>query len=278
MWRHGPGDFTNLCNSCGVKWRRGKILSSGDNRHHLCKIGSSSSKKQTSSLNKESSPAAVSSSATVSANTGEKRKAIFDQWGDDAEWDLPRTRKARSCARKLWSGRSLGSSDAEDGLASTVVETATKAGETEMKNTLKSSQTKAPIESSFQENSSSMSPLAKSNSTISRPLSSSKQFRMNLKPSSISYPVSSNVSSSSLAVSTVNSSTASSQLLSLTAEFAHLLGLLKGDPAKTNLFSSLLAQDFKEGMRKSYGSGAEVEMSVLDIRPETWDSLRALAL
>jgi hypothetical protein len=37
MWRHGPGNYTNLCNSCGVKWRRGKILSSGDNRHHLCK-------------------------------------------------------------------------------------------------------------------------------------------------------------------------------------------------------------------------------------------------
>jgi hypothetical protein len=37
MWRHGPGNYTNLCNSCGVKWRRGKILASGEHRHHLCK-------------------------------------------------------------------------------------------------------------------------------------------------------------------------------------------------------------------------------------------------
>ena len=37
MWRHGPGNYANLCNSCGVKWRRGKILATGDNRHHLCK-------------------------------------------------------------------------------------------------------------------------------------------------------------------------------------------------------------------------------------------------
>jgi hypothetical protein len=45
MWRHGPGEYTNLCNSCGVKWRRGKILSSGENRHHLCK---SSAKRKSS--------------------------------------------------------------------------------------------------------------------------------------------------------------------------------------------------------------------------------------
>lgn len=37
MWRHGPGKYTNLCNSCGVKWRRGKILATGEHRHHLCK-------------------------------------------------------------------------------------------------------------------------------------------------------------------------------------------------------------------------------------------------
>ena len=29
MWRHGPSSFTHLCNSCGVKWRRGKILQKG---------------------------------------------------------------------------------------------------------------------------------------------------------------------------------------------------------------------------------------------------------
>ncbi|KAH6592199.1 hypothetical protein BASA50_008191 [Batrachochytrium salamandrivorans] len=36
MWRHGPGVYKNLCNSCGVKWRRGKILQSKQLRHPLC--------------------------------------------------------------------------------------------------------------------------------------------------------------------------------------------------------------------------------------------------
>ncbi|KAI8907154.1 hypothetical protein EDD86DRAFT_48828 [Gorgonomyces haynaldii] len=39
MWRHGPGEYVNLCNSCGVKWRRGKILQNAKYRHHLCKKG-----------------------------------------------------------------------------------------------------------------------------------------------------------------------------------------------------------------------------------------------
>jgi hypothetical protein len=38
LWRRGPENYTNLCNSCGVKWRRGKItLSSGDNQRRLWK-------------------------------------------------------------------------------------------------------------------------------------------------------------------------------------------------------------------------------------------------
>jgi hypothetical protein len=42
MWRRGPENYTNLCNSCGVKWRRGKIvLSSGDNRLRLWKSSGS---------------------------------------------------------------------------------------------------------------------------------------------------------------------------------------------------------------------------------------------
>jgi hypothetical protein len=30
MWRHGPAEYKHLCNSCGVKWRRGKILMEGN--------------------------------------------------------------------------------------------------------------------------------------------------------------------------------------------------------------------------------------------------------
>lgn len=37
MWRHGPGYYTNLCNRCGLKWKRGKILANGDNCYHLYK-------------------------------------------------------------------------------------------------------------------------------------------------------------------------------------------------------------------------------------------------
>jgi hypothetical protein len=38
LWRRGPENYTNLCNACGVKWRRGKItLSSGDNQRRLWK-------------------------------------------------------------------------------------------------------------------------------------------------------------------------------------------------------------------------------------------------
>ena len=43
MWRHGPGEYVHLCNSCGVKWRRGKILQNTKHRHHLCKKGASRS-------------------------------------------------------------------------------------------------------------------------------------------------------------------------------------------------------------------------------------------
>ncbi|KAI8918060.1 hypothetical protein BC831DRAFT_483678 [Entophlyctis helioformis] len=37
MWRHGPGQYQHLCNSCGVKWRRGKILQCNELRHPLYK-------------------------------------------------------------------------------------------------------------------------------------------------------------------------------------------------------------------------------------------------
>jgi hypothetical protein len=46
MWRHGPGKYQNLCNSCGVKWRRGKILANGEYRHHLCKPPSPKAQKK----------------------------------------------------------------------------------------------------------------------------------------------------------------------------------------------------------------------------------------
>jgi hypothetical protein len=44
MWRNGPVNYTFLCNSCGVKWRRGKILATGIHRHPLLKPNQQHSK------------------------------------------------------------------------------------------------------------------------------------------------------------------------------------------------------------------------------------------
>ena len=74
MWRHGPGEYTNLCNSCGVKWRRGKILANGENRHHLCKNSNAdSANKKISPKKPKSSP--LAEKAGVSNISGTKRKA-----------------------------------------------------------------------------------------------------------------------------------------------------------------------------------------------------------
>ncbi|KAJ3121169.1 hypothetical protein HK098_003930 [Nowakowskiella sp. JEL0407] len=41
MWRHGPGStYHTLCNSCGVKWRRGKILFNISNCKNVNEIDS----------------------------------------------------------------------------------------------------------------------------------------------------------------------------------------------------------------------------------------------
>jgi hypothetical protein len=37
MWGHGPGEYVNLCDSCGLNWRRGKILQNAEYRQHLYK-------------------------------------------------------------------------------------------------------------------------------------------------------------------------------------------------------------------------------------------------
>ena len=52
MWRHGPGIYTNLCNSCGVKWRRGKILSQGTFEKN-CKKNDNGRSISTSFIKKE---------------------------------------------------------------------------------------------------------------------------------------------------------------------------------------------------------------------------------
>jgi GATA zinc finger len=77
MWRHGPGEYTNLCNSCGVKWRRGKILANGENRHHLCKNSNVQAASKKLTPKKKSSP--FSENAEISnTSSGQKRKYLSD--------------------------------------------------------------------------------------------------------------------------------------------------------------------------------------------------------
>ena len=60
MWRHGPGQYTTLCNSCGVKWRRGKILNSAAVRHPLFKgSNANDSKSKTKTIKISSSNGSI---------------------------------------------------------------------------------------------------------------------------------------------------------------------------------------------------------------------------
>ena len=314
MWRHGPGDFTNLCNSCGVKWRRGKILSTGDNRHHLCKTSSSVAKKSSSSSSssssasssttKDSSPTTLVGGSSSSSNKRkhsqmEKKDSakntfstaeLFDQFENDADWDLPRTRKARSCARKLWSGRSLSSSDVEDNEALVTaasssippVETATA----------------VPVPSGKRR----LSRVASDAAPLRRePASSPHGLAPPSHPSLSAYPHAHHQPSTlpsiqnhhihpstfhhqhqQLSVSTSFYPPQQSNdtlVHHLTNEVAHLLEKLSHPlhSSKTSLFTKYLAHDFANGgLRAAWERGEEVEMSVLDIRRETWEALRAL--
>lgn len=220
MWRHGPGDYTNLCNSCGVKWRRGKILSSGDNRHHLCKNSSAAKPKKVNTTPKSKAASTTTTSVALDTatapNSSQKRKVSFD------DWDLPRTRKARSCARKLWSGHSVSSENDFD--EETVV------GE---KSVAKKAEPEPPVVETEQP---------------------SVEIVTQSPPTAVSA--------------------ANERIRVLTSEFAGLLEKL--DPAKTSLFTSVLAKSFEPKVAHAYQIGYEVEMSVLDISPETWTALRAI--
>jgi hypothetical protein len=77
MWRHGPGEYTNLCNSCGVKWRRGKILANGENRHHLCKGADAETAVKKLTPKKKSSPLAENAEIS-NISSGRKRKIMSD--------------------------------------------------------------------------------------------------------------------------------------------------------------------------------------------------------
>lgn len=178
MWRHGPGNYTNLCNSCGgnrihliiVRWRRGKILASGDNRHHLCKAA----------MPKKRIVEDVSQAKSSIEEPSTKRKIEEDHI----------SRKPKPlCARQLWTPEQ--SSDFE-------VEVSPEVGYED------------------------------------------EALTLNL----------------------------------LTANFASLLESL--DSSMVAAFTAILAQSFLPAMTTAYDSGKAVEMSVLDISPQTWDALRSL--
>ncbi|KAJ3303740.1 hypothetical protein HDV03_003517 [Kappamyces sp. JEL0829] len=224
MWRHGPGSYTNLCNSCGVKWRRGKILANDENRHHLCKNTAAVQKAKkeksalkkasghatpTSSVDKATSPSATTVTASTSTSTlSEKRKALGDDWES-----APRQRKSRTCARQLWNTASNTSDDDDDQM---------------------------------------VVPHAVDKATS--PVRSKVDIVTSAPPALNTY--------------------ANSRLQALTNEFAQLLEKLPS--SKTVQFTSLLAKSFEPKVAHAYQAGYEVEMSVLDITPDTWAALRAL--
>ena len=186
MWRHGPGNYANLCNSCGVKWRRGKILATGDNRHHLCR--SDSPRKQTKS------PKAKSKTERLPPVKVAKRKFC------ESTPDRTASNSPSSVRSFVFSPSRITSNS--DKCSSTSVGTLTN------------------------------------------------QY---IRPSPVKEP---------------------KTLATLTSEFADLLEMLPVN--KTAEFTSVLAKCFQPKVSEAYAKGIEVEMSVLDVTPETWDILRAI--
>jgi len=73
MWRHGPPSHPHLCNSCGVKWKRGKILRESPPGKHFtgCGVNSPPQHKKLDSnlsvITTNLSSAKISSSSTTSS-------------------------------------------------------------------------------------------------------------------------------------------------------------------------------------------------------------------
>lgn len=278
MWRHGPGEFTHLCNSCGVKWRRGKILSSGDNVHHLIK---SAPKKSASShsTTKSSSSSLSNDPPSVSNAASKKRKAsvLFEEWGakesHDAGWDLPRTRNGRSCARKLWGIQSSDVEIEEDSQAVDNTDTSRSSGNKARRSTTKSNAMEEQVEEPANV-AISVSQHIPSSTTIHINDSDSDHNDDNDENNDNENDDNENNDNENDSNEIITATSHHQQLHHLTSEFAALLSKL--DAPKTAVFASILASGFEPRIRSAYESGVEIEMSVLDISPFTWDALRAV--
>ena len=197
MWRHGPGDYTNLCNSCGVKWRRGKILANGGNRHHLCKPPTPKKQKKATPTQKPK--------LDLKPNTASTPSKVVKK-------------RQRECT------------------PSATTSSAQKPSITPSKSAVK--------------------PLV-------------------LPAHSISPPTSTNSASVMGTISKMPTpDKLSIRVAALTNEFADLLEMLP--VYKTAEFTTILATCFAPKVNAAYRAGIEVEMSVLDVTPETWDLLRNL--
>lgn len=73
LWRHGPESHSNLCNACGVKFRRGKILSTAESQEDI--VGTEKDAKET--INQ------IQSTPNIPIPNTELCKSHFDQNFDE---------------------------------------------------------------------------------------------------------------------------------------------------------------------------------------------------
>jgi hypothetical protein len=135
MWRHGPVGFDPLCNGCGVKWKRGRILRGHDTAVRVQKTKQSSAKPAASgiALNNNGSAARVGtvsaggatpSSATATATAG-GRKIVRKRGAgesaetkDDGEWTGSVGRRTRMRSGSINSGAGFHASSTPSSVAS----------------------------------------------------------------------------------------------------------------------------------------------------------------
>jgi hypothetical protein len=246
MWRHGPGNYTNLCNSCGVKWRRGKILSNGEHRHHLCKPPTPAKQKK-GILKQKSVPRILkrkqdeewqaltrpgwtpeASQEPEEQPTPKKQKLLNREPASPIENPMTPVSPIKSqystpipqeIHLEVQSVGSIDEKPAPEVLAPIVIESPQLPKETECKINI----------------------LEK----IPAPCSTSKKA---LDPKDANYLI---------------------EVLS--NRFADLLENLPY--YKTAAFTSILANCFQPKVAEAYKKGLEVEMSVLDISEDTWEAL-----
>ncbi|KAI8900984.1 hypothetical protein BC833DRAFT_579464 [Globomyces pollinis-pini] len=245
MWRHGPANFTNLCNSCGVKWRRGKILNTGENRHHLCKAGNTTQQKKAKTMDSPISP----KSPVSPVKAYRKEKDFFPE---------QRTPKARNAVKKQKQLFTPLQSPVKDDIVNVNIG---------LSNTFSSNQTYS-MPSFVPTLSSSL--LMNNNNGVHSPIDS---IAFNQFPVISEIPRQQVMTPLQVALTQPMDQMTKMQIL--TNEFADLLERLPAH--RTIEFQTVLAQCFAPKMAYYMKANMDVEMTVLDVTEDCWNTLRSIA-